>query len=340
MLIEENIKLSAFTTLKVGGVARFFARIKNESDLKEAILFARNKNIPVITLGGGSNLLVNDDGFSGLVLKNEILGVSFEDNGGGVVAKVGSGENWDLFVSSSVEKGFCGIENLSGIPGSVGAGPVQNIGAYGSEIKDTVISVRTTNLENGEVKIFSNKECDFSYRHSFFKNPEGKKFFITSVIFKLGKNCKPNTSYKDLKEYFEKNGNNSPTTKEVREAVLLIRSRKMPSFEKFGTAGSFFKNPIISKEHFEKIKKDFPLLPGHDVGNDMVKVPLAWILDNVLSMKGYEKGNVGLYEKQPLVLFTKTSATAKEVLELTKLVEQKVFEKTGIKIEKEVQMIN
>ncbi len=339
MEIKENVSLAPLTTFKIGGVAMYFCVAKNQNDVQQAILFSKEKKLPIFILGGGSNVLISDHGFNGLVIKNEIFGIKYTEDVDSVIVEVGAGEVWDDLVSSTVVKGLSGIENLSGIPGLVGAAPVQNIGAYGSEIKDCVTFVETVNLKDGDYKIFSNDECKFSYRDSFFKSEAGKNYIITKVTLKLSKNASPNISYKDLKEHFTKIGNDKPNPKEIRETVLSIRAGKMPDFQKLGTAGSFFKNPIITKTHFEELKNKFPLLPGHDVGENLVKVPLAWILDNVCALKGYNKGFVGLYEKQPLVVVTKKGATTNAVLSLAKEIEEEVFKKTKIKIEKEVCII-
>lgn len=334
---EENISLSEHTTFKIGGNARFFFRAKSVEDLKKALAFAKEEKVPFFILGGGSNLLVSDDGFSGVVIKNEILGTTFEESGGSVLVKVGAGENWDEFVGETVEKGFFGLENLSGIPGTVGAAPVQNIGAYGTEVKDTIVSVEVLDFATGEVETISNAECAFQYRDSFFKTSEGKNFIITSVTFRLKKEAPLNLEYKDLKNYFA--GKPTPTLSEVRRAVLEIRSKKFPDLKVFGTAGSFFKNPIISAEKFQELKNKFPELPGFEQPGGLVKISLAWILDHVCQMKGFSKGALALFERQPIVLINSGGAGAQHVDEFAQQVIDSVKEKTGIEVEWEVQYI-
>ena len=281
--------------------------------------------------------MINDEGYKGLVIKIDIKGVTG--------LKVGAGENWDDFVSQCVKNGLYGIENLSGIPGTVGASLVQNIGAYGVEVKDVIESVEVFDTETLTTKILSNKDCNFGYRDSIFKKPKGKKYIITYVTFKLKKEGKLNIEYKDVKNYFIEKGI-IPTLQEVRKTILEIRKGKFPDLSKYGTAGSFFKNPIIKKEQYEKLLKEYPSIPHYEIytasgGIDELnmKIPLAWILDNVCNIKGIRKGNVGVYEKQPLVLVNWGGATAQEVKKYAEEITILVKQKTGIDIEPEVQYI-
>ncbi len=340
---EENVQLSDFTTFKIGGLARYFFRVKTIEEAREVFSFARQENLPFFILGGGSNLLVSDEGFPGVIIKNEILGISFVEEGDEFQVFAGAGENWDSFVDHCVDKGLYGLENLSGIPGTVGAAPVQNIGAYGSEAKDTIVSVEALDSKTGKLQIFTNEECRFGYRDSFFKTAEGKRYLIANVTFRLKKGGVLNIEYKDVKSYFEAK-KSFPTLKTVREAVLAIRARKFPDLATTGTAGSFFKNPIISQIQFDALKKKYPDLPGFVLQTancelPSVKVPLAWILDNVLGIKGYMVGRVGLYNAQPLVVVNSGGARATEVLALAKDVANKIKEKTGIEVVWEVEML-
>jgi UDP-N-acetylmuramate dehydrogenase len=347
MKILENISLADHTTFKIGGSVRYFAVAESESDLLEALAFAKDKGVPFFILGGGSNLLASDQGFLGLVIKMEMKGVSVEKRRDAAYVSVSAGENWDEFVAKTVEEGLWGLENLSLIPGTVGAAPVQNIGAYGVEVMSLIESVRTIDVETGTEKIFSNAECGFTYRDSVFKKLEFKRYVIVSVEFKLSLIPRPILGYKDLKERFV--GKN-PTHREIREAVIEIREGKFPDISKVGTAGSFWKNPIICREHYEGIKKHFPNIPSFpatapagsrevESTEEVVKVPLAWILDNVCGLKGYKKGKVGLYEKQPLVLVADRGATSSDIDAFASEIAAKVKEKTGIEIEREVQSL-
>ncbi|MCR4334872.1 MAG: UDP-N-acetylmuramate dehydrogenase [Patescibacteria group bacterium] len=331
MEIKTEVLLGDMTSFKIGGKASYFALVKTIDDIKEAILFAKNKKIPWFVIGGGTNILINDNGYKGLVIKNDIKGVDG--------LKIGAGENWDEFVGQCVEDELYGVENLSGIPGTIGASPVQNIGAYGVEVKDVIESVDVLNTECLTFETLSNKDCCFKYRDSIFKKPEGKKYIITYVTFKLKKKGELNIEYKDLRNYFfEKNV--APTLEKVRKAVLEIRGKKFPDLSKYGTAGSFFKNPIINKLQYEKLLEKYPLLPNYYVDENNVKIPLAWVLDNICNLKGVRKGDIGTYEKQPLVLVNWGHATAKEVKEYAEKIANCVKEKIGIDIELEVQFLD
>ncbi len=332
MKIEKNKNLAEFTTFRIGGPAQFFCSVTTEAELEEAVAFAKTNKLNLFVLGGGSNILMSDDGFQGLVVKMEMKGVEFV----GSRVTVKAGENWDELVATCVEKGFYGIENLSYIPGTVGAAPVQNIGAYGSEVKDTVELVRAYDTEEGIFKEFSNFDCHFEYRDSMFKKAGGR-YIITSVVFILNSEGKINIEYRDLKEYFKEN--TQPTLQDVRNAVIEIRKRKLPDIKEYGTAGSFFKNPIISQGQAADLKKDYPELPIYPVDDAHVKVSLAWIIDKICNFKGVGKGDVGTYKNQALVLVNNGNATAKEIKEFAKEIENTVFEKTKIKIEPEVQYI-
>lgn len=332
MQIEKDKNLKEFTTFRIGGPAQFFCSVKNEDDVQEAVVFAQMNKLETFVLGGGSNILISDAGFQGLVIKMEIMGIEFKDER----VIVAAGENWDELVGMCVEKGLYGIETLSLIPGTVGAAPVQNIGAYGSEVKDTVESVRVYDTVENVFKDFLNTDCQFEYRNSLFKREAGR-YIIVSTTFILKKNGKPNISYKDLREFFK--GKENPTLLEVRNAVIEIRTRKLPDVKLVGTAGSFFKNPIITHGQANELKKNYPELPVYPVDDTYVKVSLGWILDHVCGYKGKTVGNVGAYKNQALVLVNNGDATAEEVLALAEKMKHDVREKTGIEIEMEVQLI-
>lgn len=335
LIIKEQESLAPYTTFKIGGPARFFCTISNQDDLSEAVAFAQEKKIPIFVLGGGSNVLISDKGFDGLVIKIEIMGIEEQ----GDILLAGAGEQWDDFVEYAVNKGLYGIENLSAIPGTVGAAPVQNIGAYGTDAAEKIHAVSAFDTKERVFVEFSNAECHFSYRDSIFKKEKGR-YIITRVSFSLKRDGAVNTTYKDVKEYFVKKGITDPSLKEVREAVIDIRWNKLPDWKLWGTAGSFFKNPIICTEHYEGLKKAYPDLPGYPEGDGVVKVSLGWILDKICNMKGYCAGNVCVYEKQALVLVTKPGATSEEVIKMAQDIMKMVKEKTGIDIEGEVEWVN
>lgn len=333
MTIFEHVSLAPYTTFRVGGEARYFCSVGNIEDLKFALDFARTKGLRVFVLGGGSNVVIGDAGFDGLVIKMEIKGV--ERTGDLVCAY--AGEVWDDLVSQTVLWGMWGLENLSLIPGTVGAAPVQNIGAYGVEAKDSIHSVETVEITTGKVRTFTNAECLFSYRDSFFKSTAGKNLVIVSVTFHLSDLPRPNLEYRDLKEFFANvDSSNMPSQTQIRDAVISIRRKKFPDLSQIGTAGSFWKNPIMPKASYEALKIKYPGMPSFSVDQDHVKVPLAWILDNLCHLKGYARGNVGLFEKQPLVLVAKRGSTAKEIKDFETEVRALVKEKIALDIEPEV----
>ncbi len=338
MQIIENKKIDQYTTFKIGGPARYFVIAKSEQDIIDAVNFCKNKNLKFFVLGGGSNILVSDNGFDGLVIKIELKGITY-DHGLNLV-NVQAGEIWDDFVAHTLNNGFNGLENLSSIPGTVGASPVQNIGAYGVEVGDLIHEVKVFDSQEIVFKTFSQSDCMFSYRESLFKKEKGR-YIITSVTFALKKDGLVNISYKDIQNYIEQNKLiiDKISPQNVKDIIINIRAKKLPDWKLWGTAGSFFKNPIISKTDFLSLKNKYPDLPGFEDG-DMVKVSLAWILDNICNARGLCEGNACVYEKHALVLVSKTGATSEDVVSLARKLIDSVREKTGINIEGEVEWVN
>ena len=335
MKIERDIPLAQYTTFKIGGPARYFCEVKTEDELIQAVTYARSEKLHLFILGGGSNILVRDKGFDGFVLKVCLEGITYD----GENVRAAAGENWDELVDETVSKGLYGLENLSAIPGTVGAAPVQNIGAYGAEASHTITSVRALDLSTMKFVELSNADCKFSYRDSLFKHEKGR-YIITRVDFKLSKKGTVNTSYKEVRDYLAKNNIKNPTPEDIRHAVIEIRWGKLPDWKLWGTAGSFFKNPIVTADHFSELKKKYPDLPGFPEEDGKIKVSLGWILDKVCNVKGMCVGNVCTYEKQALVLVAKPGATSEEVVKLAHDLMDMVKEKTGIQIEGEVEWVN
>lgn len=334
--LQENIQLSNYTTLHIGGVADYLVEVATKEELKAALSWAKaHTTTPPLVLGGGSNVLISDDGYRGLVIINRLEKLEYKENLEKVFAYVGAGTILDTFISDTVENGYWGLENLSAIPGTVGATPVQNVGAYGVEVGEYIDSVVAVHVDTLEEKIFSKFECAFKYRDSYFKTVEGGKWIITEVAFTLSALATPRTSYADLNLL----SNTEPTQKQIRDTVISIRSKKFPDWNKVGTAGSFFKNPIISKAEFAELQKQYADIVGYEQPNESVKVSLGWVLDRICGLKGYESGSVRLFEKQALVLVAEKNATAEEINLFAKKIEEKVFEKTKIKIEREVKNI-
>lgn len=338
MNIQKNISLKEFTTFRIGGKAKFFCIVTNEDELIEAIGFSKKNKIPFFILGGGSNILISDDGFAGIVIKIEIKGITYKEEGNLVKMTVGAGENWDELVAETVEKGLYGFENLSYIPGTVGASPVQNIGAYGAEVKDVLESVYVLDVIKDEYITLKNIDCKFAYRDSLFKKEKGR-YVVISVNFILNKKGKLNCEYKDLQEYFSFKKIKEPTLKQVREAVIEIRKKKLPDIKEYGTAGSFFKNVVVSQSKSQELAAKYPEIIMHAVNDKKVKIPLAWILDHACGFRGVKKGNVGTYKNQALVLVNYGGATAQEITDLAQKMVDAVYEKTGIEIFPEVEFV-
>ena len=339
LLIEKDVPLAPLTTFRIGGNAAYFVRVKSAEELKAARLFATQKaGLPVFVLGGGSNVLIADEGFPGLVIKMELKGKEWREEGGGSVnLRAAAGEIWDDLVAEAVGRGHFGMENLSGIPGSMGGAVVQNIGAYGRELKDSLRSVEVFNLATGEFENLSKEECLFDYRHSLFKTDGGEDRIITAATLHLNENGKPDLSYRDLEMYFR--GQPRPTVAAVREAVLEIRRKKFPPLAEVGTAGSFFKNPIISHKKFQELKETYPDMPHYFVDEEKVKIPAAWILDKIGNFRGLRKGPVGTYENQALVIVNWNDATAAETKSFAEEMKNDIGKKIGIELEEEVKTI-
>ncbi len=334
MKIKEHVPLAPFTTLGVGGTARFFIEVHHEGDIYEAITLAREHNLPMFILGGGSNVLVPDAGVEGVVLKMEIQDIDIKDDYGSVTIVAGAGICWDDVVDAAGERGVFGIENLAGIPGSLGGAAVQNIGAYGAELSSVFEYADTIQIVTGERMRVSRADAAFAYRTSFFKkHPE---MLITRVALRLSKNARPNLNYPDVARVHAA-GVPFSTPTEIARAVRAIRAKKFPHARGEGTAGSFFKNPIVSQELATSLGKRFPGLPVFPQEDGTVKIPLAWLLDHVLHLKGYAIGPVRLYEEQPLVIVARASATARDVDVLARDVAENVLRTTGISIKREVE---
>ncbi len=333
MKIEKNKPLRSYNTFGIDVYSNYFAAIKSETDLKlliESDIFQQNKRL---ILGGGSNILFTDN-FDGITIHSEITGLEIiQENKEQVTLKAGSGLEWDELVEFCVNRNWGGIENLSDIPGKVGAAPVQNIGAYGTEAKDTIKKVYAVNLKNGENCAFSPSECKFGYRYSIFKENEYKNFFITHVVFSFNKKPTLLTSYGSINEELDKLGKRDIRT--VRQVIQKIRKSKLPSVDETASAGSFFKNPVIDKQKADLIKQDYPHMPEFKVNDRQIKIPAAWLIEQC-GLRGYTEGQVGTYENQPLVIINHGGATGKEVVNFSAMIREKVANKFGILLEPEV----
>ncbi|MFA5644013.1 MAG: UDP-N-acetylmuramate dehydrogenase [Patescibacteria group bacterium] len=335
--ILENIKLSDYTTFKIGGLAKFFVVVKNEEELITALSWANKKGEAIFILGGGSNILLSDQGFSGLVIKNEIKGIEIiSENEKEVVVRSFSGEIWSKLVYFTIENNLYGLENTFYIPGTVGASPMQNIGAYGVEIKDVFYNLGALNLKTGEKKHFDLRECQFGYRDSVFKNELKGKYFILWVEFKLSRSGKLNLNYPDVQRVLAERGIKEPSLRELTEIIREIRDSKLPNPAVIANAGSFFKNPIISAEHFEVLKEKFPDIKSFPDERG-IKIPAGWLIEQC-GFKGKKFGPVGVYEKQALIIVNHGGAKQADVLNLVGEIKREVKNNFSIDLEEEVNV--
>ena len=337
MHIHEQVPLREYTTFKIGGPARFFVEASSVDELKEAIRFAQAKNLPFFILGGGSNLLIDDEGFPGVIIHIAIRGVEWKEENDHIIATIGAGEYWDNFVATTVEKNYSGVENLSSIPGTVGASAVQNIGAYGVEVGELIVSVDVYDAENNILRTLTNAECVFGYRDSIFKT--NKNFIVTQVQFRLEKIYIPKQAYKDIALYIEESGVMTLSLSEMREAIVSIRAKKFPDLSTYGTAGSFFKNPVVTEAQGEEFLRTYPTAPHYLSPGNTMKLSAAWIIDHVLNMKGVRDGDVGTWNAQALVVVNYDRATSKDVKKFVQKITDASFEKIKISLEPEVVFV-
>ncbi len=336
MKIRENVSLQAYNTFGIDVNARYFAEITSVDDLRE-IIFGNHH--PLLILGGGSNMLLAGD-WEGLVVKNNILGREIISKKGAYsIVAIGGGENWHELVLWALENNLGGIENLSLIPGTVGAAPIQNIGAYGVELKDVFEKLEAIDLDTGKLEIFTADDCDFGYRNSYFKKENKGKYLITKVLLKLNnQNHEIHSDYGAIQDILKAEGISDPGIKDISKAVIAIRSSKLPDPEELGNSGSFFKNPEIPRTQLVALQEQFPNIVFYELPDNMVKVPAGWLIEHA-GWKGRRVGNTGSHEKQALVLVNYGGATGKEVWDLALAIQQSVREKYGIMISPEVNVI-
>jgi UDP-N-acetylmuramate dehydrogenase len=342
MEIQENVALAPLTTLQVGGPARYFAEAVTGDEVRETVQFAKTHDAPLFVLGGGSNLVVSDRGWPGLVLKVGIAGIQHQHGHGVAYFEVGAGEVWDELVAMAVMHHCAGIECLSGIPGSVGGTPVQNVGAYGQEVAETIESVQALDLRTGEEVELSQEECGFRYRTSIFNTSERGRYVILRVRYELIPRGEPKLTYADLKKYFAQHAG-APTLAETRDAVRAIRASKgmliTPGDPDRRSAGSFFKNPVLAAEQFAALKAraaerglEVPRYPALDAQH---KVSAAWLVENSGFKRGYELGHAGISSKHALALVNRGGASAAEIVALEEEVQEKVSALWGVRLEPE-----
>lgn len=336
MIVETDYSLKKHNTFRLDIKTKYFINIQAVGEIYEFLEFPDYAKFPLLIIGEGSNILFTKD-FEGIVVKPAIKGIEVvNETEKTIELVVGSGMNWDEFVLYCNKRNYGGIENLSNIPGTVGSSPVQNIGAYGVEAKNTIIYIEAFNIIDRKPERLSNNDCDFSYRNSIFKKRAKGKYIILRVAFKLSKNPQAVLHYGDLKHKVHAMG--EANIQNVRKAVIEIRSQKLPDTEVIGNGGSFFKNPVISVNQCNCLKKDYPELPTYPVNKEKIKVAAGWLIEKC-GWKGFRDGDAGVHSKQSLVLVNYGNASGKQILKLSEKIQKSVHEKFSIKLETEINII-
>ena len=335
MDVMTNISLKQYTTMKLGGEARYMATVDSASDVVSLYRNARKENLPIFVLGGGSNVITHDEVFEGIVLLNKIKGfevISETDETTDV--KIGAGEVWDEVVEKSIGLGLQGIEAMSGIPGTAGAAPVQNVGAYGQEIADTLISLEAYDSKTDTIVTISADECDFSYRNSIFRDKEKGRYCILNITLRLNKAESKPPYYASLQRYIDENDIREVNLSVIRVAVLNIRSEKLPDPAELPSAGSFFKNALVEKWKLEELQKEYSDIPNYAMSDGKYKIPTGWLIDKA-GLRGYRSHGMRVYEKNALVLVNDSATGYDDLAAIREEIVQIVFDKFGIKIEQE-----
>ena len=344
MLIQENIPLAPLTTFKVGGPARYFLEAISEEDVKNAVAHAAERQWPLFVLGGGSNLVIADAGWPGLVLKVAISGITQPRELGGDVFQVGAGHDWDSFVAHAVQENYAGIESLSGIPGTAGGTPIQNVGAYGQEGANTITSVRVLEIATGQIHELENGDCGFAYRSSIFNATQQGRYIVLRVTYRLARNGAAKVEYADLRKYFS-GFSGTPSLQQVRDAVRAIRQSKamliVEGDDDCRSAGSFFKNPVVSIAEAERIQAlaheiaPKETLPRYQAEDGLVKLSAAWLVEHAGIHKGYGHGPIGISRKHALAIVNRGGATANDIIIFKNEIQQRVLDVWGIRLHTE-----
>ena len=337
--MKKNVNLQPYNSFGFNAKAKYFVEINHIDELQKLIKTPEFKKEKHLILSGGNNILLTNDFFDGIVVLMNNKGIEIvAENDDQVVIRAKAGEDWPEFVKQMVSRGYYGVENLAHIPGKVGAAPVQNIGAYGMELKDSFLECQALNLTTGETLIFTRDACCFGYRQSIFKNELKGQFVIVSVDFKLAKHAELKLEYGNIKSFLAEHGMSDPTLQQLHDAIVAIRDAKLPDPKVTGNAGSFFKNPVIPLEQFEALQKQYPEIPHYPDAESMVKVPAGWLIEKA-GWKGWRDEHVGVYEKQALVLVHYGNGTGNDIVMLSEKIQQSVFEKFGIQISPEVNFV-
>ena len=338
----QNYSLKEHNTFGIDAKCRRFIEFEDDDEAVEVTKILRESAIPYIIIGGGSNLLLTKD-FDGIVVRSGIKGHYFEESGDGSQETVvrmtcGSGEVWDDMVATSIKAGYYGMENLSLIPGDVGASAVQNIGAYGVEAKDLIVSVEAVEIATGQVVTISGKDCGYGYRQSKFKQEWKNRYLITHVTYQLSTSFQPHLDYGNIRQELEKKGITEPTAQQVRDIIIDIRNAKLPDPKVMGNAGSFFMNPIVTRQKYEHLAAQYPMMPHYEVDGSYEKIPAGWMIEQC-GWKGKSQGRAGVHDKQALVLVNRGGATGAEIVALCDAIRKDVKTKFDIDIHPEVNIV-
>lgn len=337
--MEQIFSLKKYNTFGLDAKTRYFVEVRDENDIRHLVDDESYQRTKKFILGGGSNVFFKNPLFDGVILHSVIRGVEvFKEQGDEVWVRCGSGETWADFVDFTVSQGWRGLENLSGVPGSVGASPVQNVGAYGAEAKDCIEEVATIDIITGKKKIFTKNECRFGYRQSIFKEEKYKTCFVVSVTFKLSKSAPLRLNYGNIRASLAARGIVAPTASDVAETVKSIRNSKLPEVGVVGSVGSFFTNTFVSMEHFHLLKNNYPDIPSYPENEEKVKIPTAWFIEKA-GLKGYRDGDAGVWDKQALILVNYGNASSDDIARVADKVIESVRQKFNIIISPEAVII-
>ncbi len=338
MEILHNVDLSRYSTMRIGDKAKNLVTVKTKDELIDAVEWAKQRNLPVLVIGGGSNIIFKD-GFDGLIIVNRILGFDIisKDNNKTVV-KVGAGEDWDQVVAKTVDMNLSGIEMLSYIPGTTGATPVQNVGAYGTEIANVLTELEAFDTDSKQFITLTNADCNFSYRNSIFKSPKNRHYIIVSLTMQLSSESPKPPFYEALQRHLDDNNITEYTPKNIRQAVIAIRTSKLPNPAKIANTGSFFKNPIISVDEFTKISREFPDMPNWPTQDGKIKIPAGWLMDKA-GLKGYSSHGMKIYNNNALVFVNESAKSYQDLAAFKQEIVNKVQAKFGITLEQEPELI-
>ena len=337
--MKTNVNLRPYNSFGFDAIAKYFVEINTIDDLQTLIKSGVLQKHKTLILSGGNNILFQKDVFDGLVVYINTKGIEIlREDGNEVVVRAQAGEDWPEFVRFCVSKGWHGVENLAYIPGKIGAAPIQNIGAYGMELKDSFLQCEAMDLSTGKSKVFTKEDCHFGYRESIFKRELKGQYVITSVDFLLKKNAPLHLEYGNIRSYLEQNGIENPSLQQLHDAICAIRDAKLPDVKQIGSAGSFFKNPVISIEQFEDLQQQYPNIPHYPDTEGMVKVPAGWLIEQA-GWKGWRDEHVGVYDKQALVLVHYGGGTGLDIVELAHKIQDSVEKKFGIRISPEVNFV-